>query len=42
MINCEVALDLTWSANCFICEADREVTFAIEDTKVCVPVLTSQ
>ena len=40
LINCEITLDLTWSANCVICEEDRAITFAISDTKVYVPVVT--
>ena len=40
LISCETTLDLTWSANCVICEEDRAITFAISDTKVYVPVVT--
>ena len=40
LINCEVTLNLIWSANCVICEADRVTTFAIIDTKLpYVPVV---
>ena len=38
LINCEINLILTWSANCFIIDApiDNQVpTFAIADTKLC-------
>ena len=31
--NCEVTLDLNWSENCVICEADRAITFAITSAK---------
>ena len=40
LINCEINLLLTWSANCVISEGDRETTFAITDTKLYVPVVT--
>ena len=40
LINCEITLDLTWSANCVICEEDRAITFAISDTKLYVPLVT--
>ena len=40
LINCENSLDLTWSENCVICEADRATTFAITNTKLNVPVVT--
>ena len=36
LINCEINLILTWSANCFIIEV---ATFAITDTKPYVPVV---
>ena len=40
LINCEVTLNLIWSANCVICEADRVTTFEIIDTKLpYVPVV---
>ena len=32
-ITCEITLDQTWSVNSVICEADREKTFTINDTK---------
>ena len=43
LINCEVNLILTWSANCVIVSADvanQNATFAITDTKLYVPVVT--
>ena len=43
LINCEVNLILTWSANCVIVSTDvanQIVTFAIIDTKLYVPVVT--
>ena len=43
LINCEINLLLTWSASCVIVSADvvnQNVTFAITDTKLYVPVVT--
>ena len=43
LINCEVNLILTWSANCAILSTDvatQIATFAITDTKLYVPVVT--
>ena len=40
LINCEVTLDLNWSQNCIICEANKETTFAITSAKLYVPVVT--
>ena len=43
LINCEVNLILTWSANCVIVSANvsnQNATFAITDTKLYVPVVT--
>ena len=43
LINCEVNLILTWSANCDIVStyvANQIATFAITDTKLYVPVVT--
>ena len=43
LINCEVNLILTWSANCVIVStnvANQNATFAITDTKLYVPVIT--
>ena len=40
LINCEIRLDLTCSANFVICETGRGTTFAITDTKLFVPVVT--
>ena len=43
LINCEVNLILTWSRNCVIVssnDANQNVTFAITDTKLYVPVVT--
>ena len=40
LINCEITLDLSWSANFVICEAGRLATFTITDTKLYVPVVT--
>ena len=37
LVNCEMNLILTWSANCAICKMDREITFTITDTKRHVP-----
>ena len=43
LINCEVNLILTWSANCVIIStnvANQNATFALTDTKLYVPVVT--
>ena len=42
LINCEVNLILTWSANCVISIAasNQATIFAITDTKLYVPVVT--
>ena len=43
LINCEISLILTWSANCFIVSTNvavQNATFAITDTKCYVPVVT--
>ena len=42
LINCEINLILTWSANCVISTAahNQVTTFAITDTKLYVPVVT--
>ena len=43
LINCEIDIILTWSANCVIVStavANQGTTFAITDTKVYVPVVT--
>ena len=43
LINCEISLILTWSANCVIVStnvANQNVTFEITDTKLYVPVVT--
>ena len=40
LINCEINLILTWSANCIISEGNIVTTFAITDTKLYVPVVT--
>ena len=43
LINCEVNLILTWSANCVIVYtnvANQNATFTITETKLCVPVVT--
>ena len=43
LINCEVNLILTWSANCVIVSTNvvkQNATFAITDTKLNVPVVT--
>ena len=39
--NFEISLDLTWSANCFICKADRVPAVAINATKLYIPIVTS-
>ena len=43
LINCEVNLILTWSANCVIVStnvANQGATFTITETKLYVPVVT--
>ena len=43
LINCEINLILTWSANCVIVStnvANQNATFAITDTKLYVPIVT--
>ena len=43
LINCEINLILTWSANCVIVStnvANQNATFAITNTKLYVPVVT--
>ena len=40
LINCEINLFLIRWANCVISEGNREITFAITDTKLYVPVVT--
>ena len=39
LINCETNLILTCSASCVICETNIEITFAITNTKVYVPLV---
>ena len=41
LINCEINLMVTWSANCVTCEADRAIIFAIADPKLFILVVTS-
>ena len=43
LINCEINLVLTWSENCVIVSTDvanQNVTFAVSDTNLYVPVVT--
>ena len=43
LINCEVELILTWSANCviiYINVANQVPTFTVTETNLCVPVIT--
>ena len=42
LINCEINLILTWSANCVISSAaeNQAIIFAISDTKLYVSVVT--
>ena len=40
LINCEVELILTWSKNFVISSATGETTFAIDETKLYVPVVS--
>ena len=41
IINCEVNLILTWSKDCVITNSTGEGKFAITETKLYVPVVTS-
>ena len=41
LINCEINLILTWSANCTRSSSNEAITFATTDTKLYVPVVTS-
>ena len=36
----KINLTSTCSANCVICETNKETTYAITDTKLCVAVVT--
>ena len=40
LINCEINLILTWSANCIISKGNRATNLAITETKIYVPILT--
>ena len=40
LINCVIELILTWSKNCVISSATREIKFVIKETKLYVPVIT--
>ena len=43
LINCEINLILTWSANCAIVSTNnvnQNATFAITNTKIYVPIMT--
>ena len=40
LINCEIHLMLTWSSTCVITNSTGAGSFAITDTKLCVPVVT--
>ena len=42
LINCEINLILTWSADCVISSVTGKTKFAIADTKLYVPVVTYQ
>ena len=41
LINCDVNLELTWSRDCVITNSTGEGKFAIIETKLYVPVVTS-
>ena len=43
LVNCEIILILTWSANCAekLFTIDQAKTFSITDAKLCVPLITS-
>ena len=42
LINCEINVILTWSGKCVLSNDTKATTFAITDTKLYVPVVTSQ
>ena len=40
LINCKIKLNLTWKKECVLSTDDGNAVFIINDTKVCVPVVT--
>ena len=40
LINCKIKLNLTWKKECVLSTADDDAVFIINDTKLCVPVVT--
>ena len=40
LINCKIKLNLTWKKECVLSTDDGNAVFIINDTKMCVPVVT--
>ena len=40
LINCEIKLNLTWKKECVLSTGGGDTVFIINDTKLCVPVVT--
>ena len=40
LINCKIKLNLTWKKECVLSTGAGEAVFIINDTKLCVPVVT--
>ena len=40
LINCEVKLNLTWKKECILSTGGSDAVFIINDTKLCIPVVT--
>ena len=40
LINCKIQLNLTWKKACVLSTDDGNGVFIINDTKMCVPVVT--
>ena len=40
LINCKIKLNLTWKKECVLSTDDGKSVFIINDTKLCVPVVT--
>ena len=40
LINCKIKLNLTWKKKCVLSTDDGNAVFIINNTKMCVPVVT--
>ena len=40
LVNCKIKLNLTWKKECVLSTDDGNAVFIINDTKMCVPVVT--